>query len=81
MKRFGIRWSTSLLLACSTVALGSGVQLPPLAQCVVKSPRLQIGSTPTLTLDGITYTNSHQVDAPSPLELPIGHPGPQPAGT
>jgi neutral ceramidase len=56
------------------------VPLPAKAYCVLQSPRLQVGTTPELTIDGVTYTKTHQPDAPSPLETPIPHPGPQPAG-
>ncbi|MFI4979497.1 MAG: neutral/alkaline non-lysosomal ceramidase N-terminal domain-containing protein [Nevskiales bacterium] len=60
---------------------GSGTaQLPPQAYCVLKSPRLQVGTTSDLVIDGVTYTHSHQPDAPSAIELPLANPGPQPAG-
>jgi neutral ceramidase len=65
----------------STSSGGTPAVLPAKAYCVLQSPRLQIGSSPTLTVDGVTYTNSHQPDAPSPLETPIANPGPQPAGS
>lgn len=54
--------------------------LPSGAYCVLHSQRLQAGTSPTLTIDGVTYTRSHQVDAPGPLERPPASPGPQPAG-
>ena len=73
-----------LLTACgssSPVAGGTTQgQLPPKAYCVLKSPLLQVGTTSDLTIDGVTYTHTHQPDAPSPIELPIANPGPQPAG-
>jgi len=74
-----------LLAACGHSSPVSGgtsaaAQLPQGAMCVLQSPYLQIGSTSTLTIDGVTYTNTHQPDAPSPIELPIANPGPQPAG-
>ncbi|NGY03731.1 neutral/alkaline non-lysosomal ceramidase N-terminal domain-containing protein [Solimonas terrae] len=73
----------TLLAACghSTAPDGDAqTRLPPAAQCVLKSPALAVGSTNALVVDGVTYTNSHQPDAPSPLETPIANPGPQPAG-
>ncbi len=81
-----------LLAACGhsiapTVAGGAGqgtgqgtATLPAKAYCVLKSPLLQVGASPVLTIDGVTYTTAHQPDAPSPIELPIANPGPQPAG-
>lgn len=54
--------------------------LPPKAECVLNSPRLQVGASPELTLSGVTYTRTHQPDAPSALELPLRNAGPQPAG-
>ncbi|MDB5987103.1 MAG: alkaline ceramidase, partial [Nevskia sp.] len=74
----------SLLAACGHSHPVSGdtpAQLPPQAYCVLKSPRLQTGTTSDLTIAGVSYTKTHQVDAPSAIELPIAHPGPQPAGT
>ena len=76
-----------LLAGCggsSPVSVGGGssqAQLPPGAMCVLNSPYRQIGASTTLSIDGITYTYSHQPDAPSPIELPIANPGPQPAGS
>ena len=64
MNRLGIAGSTCLLLIGSALAQGANAVLPPLARCVMKSPRLHIGSTPTLTINGVTYTTSHQPDAP-----------------
>ncbi|HUP93205.1 MAG TPA: neutral/alkaline non-lysosomal ceramidase N-terminal domain-containing protein [Solimonas sp.] len=55
-------------------------QLPAAAACVLHSPLLQVGTSPTLTLDGVTYTNAHQPDAPSAIELPLANVGTQPAG-
>jgi len=76
------------LAACgSSTAVSGGAsagpgtaQLPPGAMCILKSPYLAIGSTADLTVDGVTYTHTHQPDAPGPLELPTANPGPQPAG-
>src|SRR3546814_7591770 len=51
------------------------------AECILKSPHLQVGTTPDLVLNGVTYTNSHQPDAKSAIEMPIADPGPQPAGS
>src|ERR1700752_3386957 len=60
---------------------GSGTAvLPAGAMCILKSPYLAIGSSTDLGVDGVTYTHSHQPDAPSARELPIANPGPQPAG-
>jgi len=77
----------TLLAGCgsSSPVSGSGGSpqpaLPPGAMCVLKSPLLQVGTGSTLTVDGVTYTKTHQPDAPSPVELPIANPGPQPAGS
>lgn len=81
--RFGIALSAALLTGCSSNPVGGSTNaaaLPPAAQCVLRSPALQVGATPELTINGITYTRSHQPDAPGPLETPIPHPGPQPNG-
>src|SRR3546814_3582494 len=51
------------------------------AECILKSPHLQVGTTPDLVLNGVTYTNSHQPDAKSAIEMPIADPGPPPAGS
>lgn len=59
---------------------GTAVVDTPAAQCVLKSPYLEVGTTPELTIDGVSYTKSHQPDAPSALETPIADAGPQPAG-
>jgi neutral ceramidase len=74
--------SLSACTGSSSPVNGSTAQgsLPPKAMCILKSPYLAIGSSPTLSVDGITYTTTHQPDAPSPLELPLAKPGPQPAG-
>lgn len=48
----------------------SGVQLPEGAACVLNSPALEVGASNELTIDGVTYTRTHQPDAPGPLELP-----------
>jgi neutral ceramidase len=78
--------SPAMLLGCgqsqpvSGAAGSAPATLPSGAYCVLKDPRLQVGASPTLTVNGVTYTNSHQPDAPGPLELPISNPGPQPAG-
>ena len=76
---------TLLLAACGgsspvSGTAGAAAQLPQGAMCVLQSPYLQIGSTATLTIDGVTYTKTHQPDAPSAIELPIANAGPQPAG-
>ena len=55
-------------------------QLPSQAYCVLKSPLLQTGTSAELTIDGVTYTRTHQPDAPSAIEMPLANPGPQPAG-
>src|SRR3546814_4397118 len=44
------------------------------AECILKSPHLQVGTTPDLVLNGVTYTNSHQPDAKSAIEMPIADP-------
>ena len=65
-------------LSGSTGTGGDGaitVAQPGLAQCVLHSPMLDVGSTPELTIDGVTYTKSHQPDAPSPIELPVANAG------
>lgn len=81
----------AVLSACGTskapdAASGSGsgqardVLATQAAQCVLQSPALKIGATPDLTIDGVTYTNRHQPDAKSAIEMPIANAGPQPAG-
>ena len=79
--------AVTVLQACGSSSAVSGgssgggqATLPPGAMCVLKDPRLAVGTTSTLTIDGTTYTKTHQVDAPSPVELPITNAGPQPAG-
>jgi len=74
-----------LLYGCSgssqPVSGGSATpQLPSQAYCVLKSPLLQTGTSAELTIDGVTYTRTHQPDAPSAIEMPLANPGPQPAG-
>lgn len=64
----------------STVSKLPAVVLPAGATCVLNSPALKVGTARDLTIDGTTYTRSHQPDAPGPLETPIPNPGPQPAG-
>ena len=74
-----------LLSACNSSRPVSGgsatAQLPPQAYCVLKSPRLQTGASSDLSIAGVTYTRTHQVDAPSAIELPLANPGPQPQGS
>ena len=59
---------------------GGSATLPSGAHCVLQDPRLAVGSTPDLVIDGTAYTHSHQPDASGPLEMPIANAGPQPAG-
>lgn len=54
--------------------------LPAQAACVLKSPKLAVGGTPELSVNGVRQTAAHRPDAPGPLELPLSKPGPQPAG-
>lgn len=49
----------------------SEARLPEGAACVLNSPALAVGASNELTIDGITYTRTHQPDAPGPLELPV----------
>ncbi|TJY59029.1 hypothetical protein E4T66_15715 [Sinimarinibacterium sp. CAU 1509] len=49
---------------------GTAATLPEGAACVLKSPALDVGASSELTIDGVTYTKTHQPDAPGPLELP-----------
>lgn len=66
-----------LLAGCG--ARSSSVSTPALqpdkAYCVLKSPMLQVGTTSALTIDGTTYTQTHQPDAASPIEQPISSAG------
>jgi neutral ceramidase len=79
-----------LLAACGDshppASTGTGTTLPTVllpkgATCVLNSPLLAVGTTTDLTINGTTYTRTHQPDAPGPLETPIPNPGPQPAGS
>lgn len=54
--------------------------LPAKAACVLNSPKLQVGSTTELVVNGVRHSDSHRPDAPGPLELPLARPGPQPEG-
>ncbi|MDR8730129.1 neutral/alkaline non-lysosomal ceramidase N-terminal domain-containing protein [Burkholderia pseudomultivorans] len=45
--------------------------------CMIGSPLNDIGKSSTLSVDGVTYTTSHQPDASGPLELPISGAGTQ----
>ncbi|WP_028008508.1 neutral/alkaline non-lysosomal ceramidase N-terminal domain-containing protein [Solimonas flava] len=56
----------------------SATMLPAAAQCVLDSPALAVGSTPDLVVNGVAYTDSHQPDAPGPLETPRQNVGAQP---
>ncbi|NGY03734.1 neutral/alkaline non-lysosomal ceramidase N-terminal domain-containing protein [Solimonas terrae] len=72
-----------LLAACGRssvtgTANGAGAAKTPdpqAAECILDSPALQVGTTKTLTIAGTIYTNSHQPDAPSAIELPIASAG------
>jgi neutral ceramidase len=46
-----------------------------LGACVLKSPALKVGENTDLTVGGVTYTHSHQPDAPGPLETPLRNVG------
>ena len=52
--------------------------LPESAQCVLRSPTLDVGTRTDLTIDGVTYTNSHLPDAPGTVETPLDNVGPLP---
>ena len=41
-----------------------------LAQCVLQSPALDVGSSSDLVLNGTTFTTTHRPDAPSAIEEP-----------
>jgi neutral ceramidase len=77
MRAFPLVVLSLLLSACgnsdpgatATSGAGDGVN-GRLAQCVLHSPMLDVGSSPELTLHGTTFTTSHQPDAPSAIELP-----------
>ncbi|PTU32838.1 neutral/alkaline non-lysosomal ceramidase N-terminal domain-containing protein [Stenotrophobium rhamnosiphilum] len=64
----------------SSSTAATGPTLPAGAQCILKSPHLEVGASSDLVVNGVTYTKTHQPDAPGPIELPITNPGPQPAG-
>lgn len=76
-----------LLAACGGAnapqsgAGGATARLPEGAACVIDSPRLQVGTTPDLVVDGIQYTKTHQPDVASAIETPVAAAGPQPAGS
>lgn len=76
---------TATVVGCGNSAPPSTLQpvavsLPTQASCVLKSPKLAVGSTPELSISGVRLTEAHRPDAPGPLELPLSKPGPQPAG-
>ena len=85
-RRVALLAAVALTAACGSSKPVSGgssggtAQLPPGAMCILKSPYLQIGTSTDLVVNGVTYTHTHQPDAPSALELPLANPGPQPAG-